>query len=316
MTDKQGSDTDTLNGLAGEPVAAGPEAELLGRLRDHLAVLRGQVRRLNDSLATLNGIPTPEEAPMPDMPREAAAAAKAEPGTAGVSTRLAPAQTISLNHRIGLELGAQHMQALIQSGVLSKADAGNAQTVEETVQNLLDTWAQRYAKPAAKPDAREAKADRRAGRDRRHAGKRFNSLLSHIEGSALDRRKSADRRAGAERRARASDTTAGRMARGAPETNPPRSANIVDMHSFREGRTWRTLKRPAAHPVSSGGAAPGKGAGRVDDQAQPDQGERHQPVDREWLPVRKDGEQEMTGRRQVLEKADRREADPARRGDE
>jgi hypothetical protein len=329
MTDKKGSDNEIPSDQFGVAASSDAEAALLGKLRNHLSVLRGQVRKLNESLADLNGVQVLEPVPpvTADVPGDVQ---HLEPTAAArvAALKHAPSsikgeEALTISHQIGLSLGDIHVRALTRSGVLKADDTIDTATVENAVQKLLDAWANRYVDTNSEAVEQSKDGDRRAGRDRRRNGKRFNSLLSHIEGSPLDRRKSLERRAHGERRSKPRGKAAAARA-----SEKHKSVNVVDIGAYRDDRKWKKLsgnalpdqksKSPRADSELfwSRGSGLGEGGGGVNEQTQPNESKSDQTIEGKWLPVHEHSEQKVTRGREVLEEPDGRKSDTPGGSDE
>lgn len=262
--------------------AAGSFAhELMSRARTQLFALRSQVRRLNLALM-----------------RSEAARVSLERGPAGARAPLPLAQPLrggivpaeKAEQLVSVWLAEDHLHALVEAGLLARGDIGDRVKVAQALRAAMDRWSQRV------PAGRHADGKQAAQGDRQA------QALPGRPGNGDDRiiRLEAARAA---RTAARLATAAG----GAPPRRPHGGPLCGVAPMPPQGWTGAHVSRLAV---------PAQDAQRIDRQRQPDEGERGEVNRREGLVVDEHREQEVTGRRDVLQEPDRGEPDPLRPGDE
>ena len=300
--DRRGSD-------GGDDVAGaaryGTSPESVSRLRALLALMRGQIRLVEHSLAqpvvdravaadrlgslrmtterladVVDRVAAPPEG-QPAAARSPEEAGSAAPGGAGAS-----------RCDVRLDFRHPHLRALIESGVLGSADSGDPGKVQRVVQLVFDRWSGLYA-GGAKRVAGSRDQERRSGRDRRSGAVRLNCLLSYVAGTPLDRRSGRDRR----EQALAADLSPGAASGptgqpGSPAALPAGGRSAHKLIRFVEARVARApigRTRPLRNGRPEGGRearivrfprhraddgspqAEAQSVGAVDRQSRPDQ---------------------------------------------
>jgi hypothetical protein len=313
--------------------------EVITRLRGQLELMRGQLRRLHDALHQVESIRAAARERLQSLRGTAERieqALRMEEAAQSQSGALpAPADEPSpawtpmvkpgrhaVRHLLTVDVRDQHVHALLVSGLLSVKDIEDGSKTRQVVQALLDRWSAQYGQPAgegepAGDDEPTPVRSRRNGRERRHGAPRPNSLLSYVEGSALDRRRGGDRR-----RANAR-TVDGEVAEGGSAATKTPAAQVIRLDDHRAKRQRKARERTAgrgrperADPRDSGRPLPADRVDGVEDQREPDEGEGHERGVAERLPVDEHREQELSGRRDVLEQAKGGERDQPGPGDE
>lgn len=308
-----------------------------GALMERLDGLRLTTQRLSDALQRLakeaTVAATPDAEPEAGGPEAKHSTPSQMLSRASCPTTSAPH---SVDNAIRIELRQPHMRALVESGALASRDTDDPLKVQRVVQLLLDRWSGLYGNArilATKNPERiheripENTSERRSGRDRRHSAPRVNCLLSYITGSPLDRRKGSERRTNA-----SMPSAAGAFAAQPSETGNvlARDGTQTNLIRLAEVRSHRNASRPLAEPGSAAilvpfraaagkGLAAGTGAQQVsgiERKRHPDSDKRDQSRVREGFPVQTNSEQEVTGRRDVLQQPDGRHADAPGPGDE
>lgn len=262
--------------------AAGSFAhDLMSRARTQLFALRSQVRRLNLALM-----------------RSEAAGVSVERGPAGARAPLPLAQPLrggivpveKAEQLVSVWLTEDHLHALVEAGLLARCDIGDRVKVAEALRAAMDRWNQRVS------------AGRHTdGKDAAQTGRQAPSLSARLgNGDGRIIRLEAARAA----------RTAARLATaaaGAPAQRP-RGGPLCGIAPVPPER-WTD-----AHVSRL--ALPAQDAQRIDRQRSPDEGERGKVNRRERLVVDEHREQEVAGRRDVLQEPDRGQPDPLRPGDE
>lgn len=321
-------------------------AEVISRLRGQLSLMQAQVGRLQQALSQAENLRTAacdrlqslrgtterleqalrmEEAAQRAQRVEVPAAADVEPTPEPSWRPVTMTAGQQKNHLVRVDLGEQHIHALLVSGVLSIRDVDNAGKVGQVVQALLDRWAEQYGtSEIAQPAAQTVREHRRAD-ERRHAGPRANCLLSYVSGSPFDRRQPNERRRDpdgsvlARRLPSREPTAAGRegatsgtvvrlddlRARSAASPRRPRRSQPTEDESG-TGLAAPIVPFPLAHNQIEG----------VQREPAPDADEACERRSGNRLPVSEDREQELAGWRDKLQEPQHCERDPARGGDE
>lgn len=347
MTGDEGQDDDpaAVVGQAGDTIEI--DRNLIGRLRAQLTLMQGQVRRLSRALlheqeASLDADPL---ADLRDLARrleesrrhlrDSERLSAVKPGGQGpigervAEDRLSPMAARSPVRYIVVDVGDDHLRALIASGHLAAEDIDNGTRVAEAIQRMLDHWLRPRASSARTSETMDVvgAGERRVGRERRRQSPRPNSLLSYVVGSPFDRRKGSDRRAPAKDDPASPETGEGWQPVATPD-------NLVRIDEVRViGKSAKPRRReaiptaavdeaPAPFPpraaaaLASATAVLGQDARGIEGERQPNAGEGDQVRGRERLAIGEDGEQKLAGRRDVLQEADGSQLDAAGAGDE
>lgn len=251
------------------------EASLRERLQAQLALLRTQVRRLNQALArgadtvdpaqTTPPSPSPPSLPPVDGQRDASprspaidqATSKAAPATpvpaafplstAGngltQTDKIPPLGSVGAERPgalVLLEINETDLRAMIHDGLLSRADIANPARISAALQMIVARWRSTVAIPPPPPP--ETRVERRRGRERRRSAPRASSLLSYVTETEFDRRTGSDRR-------RAKRAHTGDAAPTLPA--PTNLVTLADARTRRIQRQRRELNPSASEPAAA-----------------------------------------------------------------
>lgn len=189
------------------------QVEIVTRLRQQLALLREQVRRMHDALHRTEDLrasardrldslrATSEKLEQALRMEEAARGGGPHEDLSdhdSISDKLnwqplAGDDRTPIQRQITVQLTERHVHALMVSGLLSIGDMNDSAKVGDILQNLLDRWSEHYMEDKSRgPNA--GSEQRRSSHDRRGKQPRANSLLSYVYQTTLDRRSQAERR--------------------------------------------------------------------------------------------------------------------------
>jgi len=189
------------------------QVEIVIRLRQQLALLREQVRRMHDALHKTEDLrasardrllslrATSEKLEQALRMEEAARSGGTGEDSSDHSQNsdvltwqpVASDARAAIQRHITVQLTERHIHALMVSGLLSIGDMDDEGKVGDIVQNLLNRWSEHYMEHQSRgPSARSD--ERRASRERRGKQPRANSLLSYVYQTTLDRRSHGERR--------------------------------------------------------------------------------------------------------------------------
>ncbi len=320
MTGDQGSD-DPDKRSAGERSgeAARLKAEVLARLRAQLALMQGQVRRLDQALNDADSARTAALARLQTLRGTAdrlervlreqepgAPKTKAASDIAWVNQPSSPWRPIAeggplpVRFLVAVDLRDHHLDALLATGILPRERAQDNVAVAGAIQDLLDRWSRGTASivRGAGEETTQQDADPAAA-------ERPGTLFGRVSASLFDWRRQMSR-AEMDRNAAASAGTGG--------------DNVVILPFRAAARPPGATTPPAADLAAEDGgpALPleANGIERVDDQRRPDAGEGDEAGRGEGFAIGQDGKQEMPGRRDVLQQAEGHQSDAMGAGDE
>lgn len=255
--------------------------DVLSRVRTQLAALRGQVKRLNVALKS-------SEQTKLALDRRTAGGRDSLPLAQPLRGGIVPVE--KAEQLVSVWLNDDHLHALVEARLLDPADVGDRVKVAQALRRAMDRWSQRIA----------AGQQAQAGTIAKSRGQQTPLAARLGDGDDRIVRLEAARAA----------RTAARLATAAATAPAER---------HHAGPLCGVAPVPPQGPrgaVLSSRAAPAQDAQRIDRERQPDEGERGQVDGRERLLVDEHREQEVPGRRDILQKPDGGEPDPLGAGDE
>jgi len=307
------------------------KTEVLARLRAQLALMQGQVRRLDQALSeadaaraaalvrlqTLRGTADRLEQVLEEQQTALAPAQRplAQPAAsrpAGTWQPVADGGPQPVRFLVAVDLRDHHVEALLDSGLLARRNGGeDAAAVAKAVQELLDRWSRgvgcrppaNAAHDAARPAGVPAGDSGRAQAESHDAAP---SLLGRVGASFRDWR-------------RIGRPAAGGNASSLPPADRAAGGNVVPLPArYATGRSrlhWLT-DEPLAPESAGGFAGAAQHVQRVDGEAGPYAAEGDEVNEGERFVVGEDGKQELSRRRDVLQKTQGDEANAAGAGGE